>query len=43
MPRDRLALAVRVGREQHRVGELHRLGDRVNVLGVALDQLVLHP
>ena len=42
MPRDRLALAVRVRREHHDIDVLDGLRDGVDVLRVALDQLVLH-
>ena len=43
VPCDRLAFAVRVRREEDRVRVLHRLRDRLHVLGVPLDELVLHP
>ncbi|EXJ15395.1 hypothetical protein D779_1359 [Imhoffiella purpurea] len=42
MPGDGLALAVRVGREIERLGLLELLGDRLDVLLVAIDDLVLH-
>ena len=42
MPGDGLPLAVRVGCEVDGVGFLDRLGDGVDVLGVALDEFVLH-
>jgi hypothetical protein len=42
VPGDRLALAIRVGRQIQRAGFLQRLGDRLDVPLVALDQLVLH-
>ena len=42
MPGDRLAFAIRVGREQDLVGVLGRSGDGVDVLLVALDQRVAH-
>ena len=40
--RDGLAFAIQVGREIDVVGRLGRLGDRVDVLFVALDDLVGH-
>ena len=42
VPADRLALAVRVGREVDGVGRLGRLGDRLDVLLVLVDQFVAH-
>ena len=42
VPADRLALAVRVGRQEQGVGALGGLGDRVDVLLVLLDQVVAH-
>ncbi len=42
VPGNRLALAVRVGREVERAGLLHRALDRVDLRLVLLDQLVLH-
>src|SRR3546814_16180923 len=40
MPADRLALAVRVGRQEQMVGRLGRLGDGFDVLLVLLDPVV---
>ena len=42
VPGDRLALAIRVGREVERAGFLHRALDRVDLGLVLFDQLVLH-
>ncbi len=42
MPADRLAFAIQVGRQIDVIGQLGRLGDRVDVLLVALDDLVGH-
>jgi hypothetical protein len=42
VPADRLALAVRVGREEQVVGGLGRLADGVDVALVLLDHLVAH-
>ena len=42
MPGDCLALAVGVSRKVQGIGLLHRLDDIVDMLGIALDELVLH-
>src|SRR3546814_20698614 len=42
MPRNRLALAIRVGRKPELVSALERGNDRPHVLFVAVDDLVLH-
>ena len=42
VPGDRLAFAVRVGREVQRVGFLERARDRLHVLLVLLEDLVAH-
>jgi len=42
VPADRLALAVRVGRQEDVVGALGGLGDGLDVLFVLLDQVVAH-
>src|SRR5690606_6302325 len=43
VPADRLALAVRVGRQPDALGATRGLGDRLDVLFVLVDQLVAHP
>ena len=42
MPRDSLAFAVEVSREIEHIGLLHGPGNRLDVLGVTLNDLVLH-
>ncbi len=42
VPRNSFTLAVRVGREEYLVCLLHGLGDRIHMLGVLFDHLVLH-
>jgi hypothetical protein len=42
VPADRLAFAVRVGREVQGVGALRGLRDRIDVLFVLVDQVVAH-
>ncbi|MNS99193.1 hypothetical protein D3C72_1335900 [compost metagenome] len=42
MPADRFTLAIRIGRQQDVVGALCGLGDRIDMLFVLLDHVVMH-
>ena len=42
MPRDSLAFAVRVGCQIDAVGTLHCFGNRIYMLAVTIDDVVLH-